>query len=241
MFAEVLLVFFEPWVGLTCHWILLFFCLVQSVFNNDLELNDYILGLSLIPITRIMSISMPITKLPQLVWYPLIYLPLLAAAFVVIRVSGLKMKQVGLVIEGNLIKQVILGLLIGLVLGSAVGFIEYLILKPQPIISGLSFEQLWLPALVLLLTTGFVEELIFRGVLQTLSEPVMGKIGIIFNSALFAILHWGFLSILDVLYVFIVAVIFAVIVKKAKNIFAVTMAHGVANTILFAVAPFILG
>lgn len=235
--AELLTVFVAPLVGLACHWILLIYSLVQTVFNIDKTSRDLLLGLSLIPLIRIISISLPLAGVPQLYWYLLIYLPLLAATLAVIRILGLKLKQVGFVL-GNVPLQISLGIISGFSLGT----LEYLILKPAPIVSSLSIEEIWLPSLVLLVTTGFVEELIFRGVLQKLAVTTMGVVpGIIYVSLAFAVLHFGFYSALGVFFVFLVAVIFAVVVKKTGSLLAVTLSHGLTNIMLFAVAPFILG
>ncbi len=50
--------------------------------------------------------------------------------------------------------------------GIIFGFIEYIILKPVPIISLLNLKEIIIPGLILLLFTGFLEELIFRGIIQ---------------------------------------------------------------------------
>ena len=85
-----------------------------------------------------------------------------------------------------------------------------------------------------------VEELIFRGVLQKLAEDVMGIKGILFISLIFAILHIGFYSILDVVFVLLVSLVFAAIVKKTGSLIGVILSHGLANTVLFLIAPFVL-
>ena len=81
----------------------------------------------------------------------------------------------------------------------------------------------------------------FRGVLQNLSEALMGRQGIILISLIFAILHLGFYSWADVIFVFFVALFFAAIVKRTGSLLGAILSHGVANVVLFLVAPFILG
>ena len=151
------------------------------------------------------------------------------------RTTDLKIKEIGIVRQG-LILQIPAGLLLGVILG----IVEYRILQPEPIVASLSFKDTWLSILILFITTGMVEELIFRGVLQKLGQNVMAAWGLIYISAIFAILHVGFYSIIDVIFVFFVAITFAVIVKKTGSLIGVILAHGMTNTILFIIGPFLL-
>lgn len=234
--AELLTVFLQPVVGVICHGIILVGLLVQSVFAPRDEQRNLIVALSMVPLVRIMSLSMPLSILPQIFWYPIIYFPLLVATVIIIRFVDLNRVDVGLVTRG-----LPLQILIGLVTGFIFGVSEYFILRPEPFIAEFSFRHVIVPFIVLTLTTGFVEELMFRGVLQRLAEPVMGTWGIIFVSLIFAVLHVGFYSVIDVAFVFVVALAYGLIVKKTGSLVGVTLSHGIANGILFLIGPFILG
>lgn len=235
--AELLTVYLEPLVGVVCHGIILVALLTQSAFAADSGRRNLTLGLSLVPLIRILSLSMPLVKLPQVLWYPIIYAPLLAATVVVIWIVRLRPKDVGLVRQ-NLSLQIFLGV----VSGFAFGLLEYGILRPKPMVTGFTLQQVWLPAIVLLVTTGFVEELMFRGVLQRLAQPAMGSWqGIIYISLIFAALHVGFFSVADIIFVLLVALFFAYTVKTTGSLIGVSLAHGIANIVLYLVAPFMLG
>ncbi len=104
----------------------------------------------------------------------------------------------------------------------------------------LTWQAVWLPALIFLVCTGFVEELIFRGVLQRTAVEAFGGWGIIYVSLLFASAHlihyWevGLTGILiDITFVFIIALFFGWVVKKTGSLFGVTLAHGITNIILY--------
>ena len=111
-------------------------------------------------------------------------------------------------------------------------------MKPEPIIDTLSWQQVWLPALIFLVCIGFVEEFIFRGVLQKTGMEAFGWRGIIYTSLLFAVLHMGFLSWVDVVFVFIIAMLFGWVVNKTGSLFGVTLTHGITNIMLYLVVPF---
>jgi membrane protease YdiL (CAAX protease family) len=233
--AELLVILYTPLAGLIFHSIILFWLLIQPVFMENTQQRDFLTAMSLVPLIRIISLAMPLVDLPQILWFPLIYFPLLIAVVITMKTINIKAKDIGIASRG-LYWQIPAGLLLGLILG----IIEFRILQPEPIKKHLSINEIWLPVLILFVTTGMVEELIFRGVLQKLAQDVMSVWGIVYISAIFAILHVGFYSVIDVVFVFFVAIIFAAIVKKTGSITGAIIAHGMTNTVLFVLGPFML-
>ena len=176
---------------------------------------------------------MPLVNIPPLWWYPLIYGPLLAAALVTTFIAGYKITDIGLNFKAFSVQFAVASTRF------LFGVTEYFILKPSPLITKFTWQEIWLSALVLLMTTGLVEEVIFRSVLQRTAIAVFKWRGIVYVSLLFAVLHMGFLSWLDVIFVFMVALFFGWIVTKTGSLVGVTLAHGITNSILFLVAPFV--
>jgi len=231
--AEAVTVFVQPVWGIACHAIVLVAVVMHSALASDSRYRHLVLSLALVPLVRIISLGMPLVNIPQIWRYPIIYAPLLAAAIVVVRTLGLRAREVG--ISFSLLP---VQLAVGLS-GLLFGVVEYFILAPQPLIAELTWQGVWLPALILLVSTGFVEEFIFRGVLQRTAVEVFGGWwGIIYVSLLFAVLHVGFLSWIDVVFVFAVALFFGWVVKKTGSLFGVTLAHGITNILLYLVVPF---
>jgi membrane protease YdiL (CAAX protease family) len=175
---------------------------------------------------------MPIANIPQMWQYPIIYTPLLVAIIVVVRILGYKRREVGLYFKLSPVQ-----LAVGLS-GLLFAVVEYLILKPELVISELTWQSVWLPVLIFLVFTGFVEELMFRGVLQRAAVEAFGEWwGIIYISLLFAVMHMGYKSLIDVGFVFLVALFFSWVVKKTGSLFGVTLAHGITNIGLYLILP----
>ena len=178
---------------------------------------------------------MPLANIPQLWWYPIIYGPLAAATLMVVRTLGYKREHIGLNVKWSPVQLAVA------LTGLGFGVAEYIILKPEAMVAGLSLQAVWLPALMFLACTGFVEELMFRGVLQrTAVEAFVGKWGIVYVSLLFAVLHMGFLSWVDVVFVFVIALFFGWIVKETGTLFGVTLSHGITNALLYLILPFLV-
>ena len=181
--AEVIVIVLEPEtgivtasiIGIVCHTGILLATIIDAALINKYFHGRLVLSLSLVPLIRIISLTLPLADIPQIWQYLIIYLPLLAAAIVVVRLLDYKPKDIGIK-SGFIPVQLIIGLA-----GLGFGVAEYYILvvmPPEPLIKMLAVEATlqatWLPALVLLLSTGFVEEFIFRGVLQRTATEVFG-------------------------------------------------------------------
>lgn len=234
--AEVLTVFFQLMAGIMLHGMLVVVFIVQAALAHDHAQRNLYMCLVLAPLIRILSLSMPLAPLPQIYWYLLIYGPLLVATVVVMLNTGLRARDVGLVTRGWPLQ-----LALGIGIGLGLGVLEYIILRPVPLATSFTLVGVLVPAFILTITTGFVEELIFRGVMQTLAERVMGFAwALLYQALIFAVLHVGHYSVMDVVFVFVVALLFTGIFKRTGSLLGVTLAHGIANSMLYCVMPFLL-
>ncbi len=232
--AEIVTVIIHPVWGIVIHILLLTGLIVHSALSNKETSQYFLLSLALVPLIRIISLSMPLANIPQIWWYPIIYTPLLIAAFQVVRLLGLKREQIGLNIKHTAVQ-------LGIALtGVFFGIGEYFILTEEAEVTGLVLKETWLlSAFLLLVFTGFAEELMFRGVLQHAAVRAFGSRGIVYVSLLFAIVHLIHNSILDLVYVFVIALFFGWVVKRTGSLLGVTLSHGIANIVLFLIAPLI--
>jgi membrane protease YdiL (CAAX protease family)/heme exporter protein D len=231
--AELITSIVSPQLGLIMHALLLVTFMVHGAIWQHNSVGQFVLGLTLAPLIRLLSLSMPLLNFPQAAWYPLVSIPLLIALWLIVRQMSIPRQALGLRM-GYLPLQVLL-----VSVGVSLGFIEHQILQPQPVVSSLTWQALVLPALSLAFFTGFTEEIIFRGLLQALVLPSLGRAGFIYVALLFAALHIGYLSVVDVLFVFVVGVLFAYIVHWGSSILGATLAHGLTNVILFLIMPYL--
>jgi uncharacterized protein len=231
--AEYVTAAVQPQIGLAMHAALLIGLLIWGGVGPRRAERRLALGLLLAPLVRLLSVGLPLPALPQLAWYPAVGVPLLAATWLIVRQTGLGPRTLGLR-QGNLLLE--LALMAG---GFTLGAVEYAILKPEPAFGAMSGWYFFGAALVLLIFTGFTEELIFRGVLQALALPVLGRSALIYVSLLFGALHIGHLSVGDLVFVSLVALLFGQIVRREGSILGVTIAHGITNLTLFVIMPFL--
>ena len=234
--AEVLNITIGPVWGITCHIIVLIALIPHSALTRRQTHQQLLLSLALVPLVRIISLSMPLVNIPPIWWYPLIYAPLLVAAVMVARILNLRARDIGFSASFRLFPLQLAVILSGF----AIAVAEYFILKPEATVIELTWQEIWLPALMFIVCTGFVEEFMFRGVLQRTAVGAFGWWGIVYISLLFAIVHLIHYSLIDVVFVFVIALFFGWVVKKTGSLLAVTLSHGIANTVLYLVLPFFL-
>jgi hypothetical protein len=232
--AELVVTYLSPQLGLALHGLLLVLIFLHASLGAQGNARKLLYTLALAPLIRLLSLSMPLLQFQFTYWYLIIGAPLLIGAVLVLRLTGYSAASVGLGWGRRLPWQMAVGFS-----GLSLGFVEYYILRPQPLAQALSFQQVWLPALILLVFTGFLEELIFRGLMQRAAIAVLNRAGLLYVSLLFAALHIGYRSLLDIAFVFCVGLYFSVAVERTRSLFGVTLAHGLTNVALFLVFPFL--
>ena len=231
-----LLVLADPPVGLLMHLGVFALLILHIGRTEDLTTTRVLIALTVAPITRLLSLVMPLGEVPVVWRYALVGVPVLVSAYIALRLAALTPCEVGLRWGRPRVQLPIM------LLGIPLGIAEYAILAPHPIVDDSSFAGIVVAGLVLLVFTGFVEEFVFRGTLQTAVLPVFGpRWGIVYVAALFSVLHVGYGSELDLLFVFVVGVLFGALVYRTGSIFGVTLAHGATNLILLVIAPFVTG
>ena len=233
--AELIVALVNPLGGIIFHIVLLLGLIFHSSFAAKHPYSKLYLALAMAPLIRLLSLSIPLTGFPQIYWYAITAVPLLAATITVMNRLNLRLDQVGLTLNRPR-----LHLLIGLT-GIPFGIAEFYILRPSPLADSLAWQGLILPSLILLVGTGFMEELVFRGVLQRLAVEALGRRwGIVYIAVLFAALHVGYLSVADFGLVLVAGLFFGWVVQKTGSLVGVTLSHGLTNITLYLIVPFLI-
>ncbi len=231
--AESSILFHNVAAGLTLESIILFALLTNSSVTKSHNFSILLRSMMALPIIRIIGLSIPLLQIQPLYWFPIIAVPLFAASYTIMRAQGLSTRNVGLIL-GNLPIQILIAST-----GIFLGTLEYLILQPKPLIATFNLETLIFASIILIISTGFAEELLFRGILQKNAQNVLGPLyGLLYTALLFTALHIGWNSIYDLIFVFSVGLFYGYAFYKTKSILGVTFSHGISNTFLFLIVPF---
>jgi membrane protease YdiL (CAAX protease family) len=230
--AEAVTAFSAPPWGALCYIVILSVIIVRSALVNLYFHQRLMFPLALVPLMRIISLTISEMNVPE-IWLNLsVYSTLLIAAVVLARILKYSALDIGLNPQWLGTQLVVGGT------GILLAFIGYPILRPEPLIAELTWQEVWLPALILLIYTGFVEELVFRGIIQRGAVEELGRWGIVYVSLLSAALYIGFLPVTWLAFVFFISLYFGWIVRETGSILGVALAHGLCNIVLYLIAPF---
>jgi membrane protease YdiL (CAAX protease family) len=233
--AECLTAFVDPGLGLLVHYSLLGGLLYDSTTFSGSSTRRLSLSLTIAPLIRIVSLSLPLNAFDVIYWYVITAVPLSASILVVRRLLKMSWADIGLNLNGMVFQILIASTGVGL------GYVEYRILEPEAMIQSLQWDKLILPTLIFMIGTGFFEEVLFRGIMQNAAVEVFSGYGIIYVSVIFAALHIGNLSFIDLAFVFGVSLFFGYAVYRTGSIAGVTVSHGLINVMLYLVFPNLMG
>jgi membrane protease YdiL (CAAX protease family) len=243
-----LLIIYNTKIGIALHVIILFALLLHSTLESDKDKNfsRFLMALVFVPLIRILSLSMPLAHFSRISWFLLISIPIFIAIFICMWVQKLRPKEIGLFVPALRNTPIEAGVILFAI---PLGIIEYQILKPSPL-PGLEIASFITSSLIFIICTGFVEELVFRGLIQYNTLRLTGAMyamiarktmrkwsGIIFVTSIFAVLHISNLSPLDCLLAFSVGVLYSVVREKTGSIYGISVSHGIINILVFLVAP----
>lgn len=220
-------------VGIILYFVILFNLILLSAVAREDQSHRLFLALGLVPLIRIVSLAVPVGEISEIYWYAIIVIPVFVGIITVMRALDLNPADVGL--SGKRIPVQVLVAAGGL----GIGAVDYLILEPDSLITSLTIQKALVPALILLVSTGLVEELAFRGVMQRAAQASWAW-GWVYIAAVYTALQIGHESALHCLFTFGVMLGFGWVVKKTGSILGVSLSHGLLNIGLYLIFPHVL-
>ncbi len=193
-----------------------------------------VMALMLTPLIRIISLTLPLSQIDAPYRYLFAGIPMLIGAVAVARYVGLRPSWMGLIWRDTRWQ------IIAVAVSICLGFIEWEILQPNALGALPWTAAGWLPALSVAAATGLPEELIFRGIMQTVARPLIGRLNVLYVSLVFAVLHIGYQNAIDFGFVLGVGLFYGVVFERTRSIIGISIGHGVANAVLFFVVPQLL-
>ena len=123
-------------------------------------------------------------------------------------------------------------------IGIAAAMVEYRIIDPIGLITKIRFSDVVLISMVMFVFVGIAEELIFRSILQTRLEKILGlRYGLLLTGGMFGMLHMSYGILDEILFAIIFGIVLGYIFQKTRNLILVTSVHGTTNVVLFGLLP----
>ncbi len=209
---------------------------LSNIFIKDSEIHKIHQSLILLPILRLINLSMPGYSDKTLYSFILIYSILIIPVSIALTNQELTRTQLGMTFK-RIWLYIPLSILLGLLLGGG----EYLIIRTNSLVSDLSTFNLLMLSIVMIFFVGLVEEIIYRSIIQNRLQITLGnRPGLIITSILFGLMHTGYGSIGEVLYASFVGIFLGHLFYKTRSLPLVAMIHGFINVFVFGIIPLLL-
>lgn len=240
--AEACTAFVRADLGIVVHALLLAVLVNHHVFvsgrpadlsgSEDLGRRaDVLVALTLVPLLRILSLTMPIGELSQPYAYVFTGVPILLATLLAAR--ALHSSQLWTLLRRRS-EQGLVALT-----GIPLGVVAYVIIRPQPIETG------WVAIVVtcvgLVLFSAAVEELLFRGVLQNALYAAFGRVGVLGSTVLFAAVYLGARPVGYAAFAGVMGLLFTWFSFRTRSLLGVVLSHAIVNLSAVVIWPWLIG
>lgn len=207
---------------------------LSNIFIKDPKVHKIYLPLMLLPLLRLVNLSVPVFFETTLYAFIFTYSPLAIAAAAVIKYQQISLEEIGITTK-NFPIYIVLSVPLGFLLGLG----EFLTIQTGYLIPDLTFGNLLKLTLVMVLFVGLVEELIFRSILQTRFEKVMdARAALIITSLLFGLMHSGYGTFYEIFYTSFAGFIIGFVFYKTRSLPLIATLHGFTNVFLFGILPY---
>jgi membrane protease YdiL (CAAX protease family) len=231
--AELLIFFGRIEIAIYVHIAILFALCVSNIFIRDPKIHKIYMPLMLLPVLRIVNLSMPVFSKMTLYTFVLFYTPLAIPVAAIMISQRNSLKEMGIT-KKHLLPYMVLAVPLSFLIGLG----EYLTIRPGYLIPDLSFENLLMLTFIMVFFVGLVEELIFRSLLQSRLEQALSMPeALLITSFLFGLMHSGYGTYYEMLYTGFVGLVIGFIFYKTRSLPFIAVLHGFVNVFLFGILP----
>lgn len=231
--AELLLYMGKQEAGILLHVMIPLSLAISTMWMQESNVTFCLEALAMLPILRLVNISMPVFVPTMLYLYIFIYAPLIIPVFFIMRRQKITLKDLGVTLDN-----LYLYIPIALVVGYLVSFGEYSIIHPGSLIPDTSALSLLKISFVMFFFVGLVEELIFRSLLQTRLEASFGMVkGLLITALLFGMMHSGYGKVYELLVTGLAGLLIGYMFQRTRSLPLIAITHGFMNVFLFGLLP----
>lgn len=193
--------------------------------------------LALIALLRVLSIALAIPRLPIITWYVTVGCALLMGEIWTIRFVADPWRRLNLAFRRPLLD---LGIT---ALGIPVGFIGYLLLRPPPLMPDAGPLSLIGGTVGLIVFAAFTEEMLFRGLLQSVAIDVFksSRLGVAYAAIISAVMYLGSGSPAYTIAIGAYGLLLGATIVRGASVWGAAASHGLVLVGMAFVWPTLLG
>jgi membrane protease YdiL (CAAX protease family) len=194
-----------------------------------------LLALALLPLVQLLSLSLPTRLFPMLEWFVMIGIPTYVLMVLAAYRLELRPYELGLrLTRWQPQARIILA-------GAILAIPGYLILRPAPLVTDPTPLNVATAALIVGLFGGFLEEGLFRGVIQSVAERSLARRSIAVSAFATGLLYSTSLDVRYVVFAVLVGILFGSVVRRTGSIVGVAGGHAALFAVQLVLLPALLG
>lgn len=187
----------------------------------------------LLPIFRLVNLSIPIFLKVNIYSFVFIYASLAMSAIIAITHQNVVFET-----KRDTFRKIWIYLPFSVLVALVFAEAEYMLIGARPLIPNISHVNLLELIVIMIFVVGLVEELIFRAILQTRLEEFLGPAaGILLVSLLFGVMHSGYGTPYEMGLTFLLGCFLGYCFYKTRCLPLVIMINGLTNVFLFGIIP----
>lgn len=193
--------------------------------------------LALVALLRVLSITAAIPRLPTVTWYITVGGALLIGEILTMRLVSETSQGLNWAIRRR-------GLDLGLVAaGIPAGLIGYWLLRPLPLMPDATMLQAFTGMIGVVVFGGFVEALLFRGILQSVAIESFGSewTGLLYAASMATVMYLGSGSLLFTLAMGLYGLALGAAILRGGSLWGTAASHGLALVGMGFVWPVLIG
>jgi len=212
--------------------------LILSIFKLSPAAELSAEALALVPLYILFTSSLPWFFLAQQLRLPAVYIIVLVLAAWHIYQKGIDLNEMGL--KKEKFRRWAGWVALGILMGIPAGVTEFYAIVIEPSFPQFHLTYFFRDLIYMIFFVGLGEEVLFRGLIQTSLISLLGRWwGIFLAAALFAVMHLTWRSNLELVFTFCVGLIFGIFYDKTRSLVGPIIMHGVGNTVLVSVMPYL--
>jgi membrane protease YdiL (CAAX protease family) len=223
-----------PTVGLLAESLVLGGFLGLSVIQGPGPQQRLTLALAILPLVSILTLAVPAAIVPPVFWYLEIGLATFEAIVLVMRRLDLTFRDVG--VQRAPIPDI---LMTGAV-GAALAVPAYVIAGPLSLGQSGGLIGFAMASAIVIVFVGILEELLFRGLIQSVGTQLMSRGGVVLSVAATALMYSASLNLRYVLFITLVAAFFGIIARRSGSIAAPIAGHAALVWVQLVILPILL-
>lgn len=192
------------------------------------------LAVAVLPLIRILGLAVPAAIVPIVYWYLEIGLAGLEGILLVMRRLDLTPRDVGLR-RAPVVEVAAVGMI-----GAMLGLPAYLIAGRLDLGHGGGLVGLTIASAVVIVFVGFLEELLFRGLIQSAGTALFSRGGVLLSVGATALMYSASLNPRYIVFAVLVATFFGLVARRSGSIAAPIAGHAALALMQLIVLPIIL-